>query len=105
MRMQHVRRRTIASAAAALFALAAPGCHSPTESLPGVVGRGPAIAAYTVPAQGTATSLDIGNWNLEWFGDPNNGPINDALQESNVRDVIAGADLDIWGLEEVVDVT
>ena len=104
--MQHVRRRTIASAAAALFALAAPGCHTPTETLPGVAARGgPTIAAVTVPAQGTASSLDIGNWNVEWFGDPANGPTNDALQESNVRDVIAGADLDIWGLEEVVDAT
>ena len=59
----------------------------------------------TIPAQGTAASLDIGNWNIEWFGDPANGPTNDALQESNVKDVIAGADLDIWALEEVVDTT
>ena len=59
----------------------------------------------TIPPQGTSASLDIGNWNLEWFGDAANGPTNDALQESNVKDVIAGADLDIWGVEEVVDTT
>lgn len=57
----------------------------------------------TIPAHGTAGSLDIGNWNIEWFGDAANGPTNDALQVSNVRDLISGADLDIWGLEEVVD--
>lgn len=56
----------------------------------------------TVPAQGSATTLDIGTWNVEWFGDTGFGPTNETLQQSNVRDVIAGADLDIWGLEEVV---
>lgn len=56
----------------------------------------------TVPAQGTSTSLDLATWNVEWFGDVNYGPTNEALQQQNVRDVIAGADADIWGLEEVV---
>lgn len=61
--------------------------------------------AVTIPAKGTATTLDIGNWNIEWFGDTANGPTNETLQQSNVRDVISGADLDIWGLEEVVSAT
>jgi endonuclease/exonuclease/phosphatase family metal-dependent hydrolase len=61
--------------------------------------------AVTIPARGTATTLDFGNWNIEWFGDTSNGPSNETLQQSNVRDVINGADLDIWGLEEVVSVT
>lgn len=61
--------------------------------------------AVTIPAKGTTTTLDIGNWNIEWFGDTSNGPSNETLQQSNVRDVISGADLDIWGLEEVVSVT
>jgi len=60
----------------------------------------PSAPRYT--AQGTASTLDVGTWNIEWFGDPSFGPTNEALQQSNVRDVIAGADEDIWGLEEVV---
>lgn len=59
----------------------------------------------TVPAKGTSSSLDFGTWNIEWFGDPANGPTDDALQAANVRDAIAGADLDIWGFQEVVNAT
>jgi len=56
----------------------------------------------TIPAKGSATTLDIASWNIEWFGDAANGPTNEALQLSNVRDVVAGTDFDIWGFEEVV---
>jgi endonuclease/exonuclease/phosphatase family metal-dependent hydrolase len=59
----------------------------------------------TVPARGTPGTLDIGEWNIEFFGSTSNGPTNEPLQLSNVHDVILGADLDIWGLEEVVSVT
>ena len=55
-----------------------------------------------VPAQGTASSLDFATWNVEWYGDAANGPTNETLQQANVRDVIAGADADVWALEEVV---
>lgn len=58
--------------------------------------------AAVVPSRGTASTFDVGAWNLEWFGDTGNGPTNEALQLSNARDVIAGADLDVWGLEEIV---
>jgi len=61
--------------------------------------------AVTIPARGTASTLDFGNWNIEWFGSTSNGPTNESLQLSNVRDVIQGSDLDIWGLEEVVSTT
>jgi len=61
--------------------------------------------ALTVPAKGTASTLDFGNWNIEWFGSTSNGPTNESLQLSNVRDVINGANLDIWGLQEVVSTT
>lgn len=61
--------------------------------------------AVTIPAQGGATTLDVGCWNLEWFGSKSNGPTNESLQQSNVRDVISGTDLDIWGVEEVVTAT
>ena len=59
----------------------------------------------TVAPQGTATTLDVANWNLEWFGSTANGPTDEALQLSNVRDAILGTDFDIWGLEEVVSNT
>ncbi|WP_239514385.1 lamin tail domain-containing protein [Streptosporangium sp. 'caverna'] len=62
----------------------------------------PAAHAATVPSQGSATQLDVGNWNVEWFGDTGTGPTNEALQQANVRDVMAGANMDVWGLSEVV---
>lgn len=56
----------------------------------------------SIPAVGTSTTLDLATWNLEWFGDAGNGPADEALQQSNVRAVIAGMDCDVWALEEVV---
>ena len=56
-----------------------------------------------VPALGTASSLDMATWNIEWFGDPANGPAPESLQVANVRDVIAGTDADIWSVQAVVD--
>ncbi|MFE0702220.1 lamin tail domain-containing protein [Streptomyces sp. NPDC058872] len=61
-----------------------------------------ANAAASVPSQGSPTQLDVGNWNVEWFGAPDFGPTDEALQQQNVRDVMAGADMDVWGLSEVV---
>jgi len=59
----------------------------------------------TVPPRGEPGVLDVGEWNLEFFGNTSHGPTNEALQLSNVRDVILGADLDLWALEEVVSRT
>ncbi|MEU4063855.1 lamin tail domain-containing protein [Streptomyces wedmorensis] len=61
-----------------------------------------ANAAASVPSQGSPTQLDVGNWNVEWLGAPDFGPTDEALQQQNVRDVMAGADMDVWGLSEVV---
>ena len=66
----------------------------------------PAANAVTpIPSQGSAAQLDVGNWNVEWFGDTGFGPSNEALQQQNVRDVMAGLDMDVWGVEEVVSTT
>ncbi|WP_030457181.1 lamin tail domain-containing protein [Herbidospora cretacea] len=62
----------------------------------------PTANAATVPSQGSTTQLDVGNWNIEWFGATGNGPTNEALQQQNVRDVMAGAGMDVWGLSEIV---
>lgn len=50
--------------------------------------------------------LDVGNWNIEWFGGAGEGqgPTDEALQLNNVRSVIQENGLDFWALEEVVDV-
>jgi hypothetical protein len=63
---------------------------------------GGAPISVVVPPKGNATSLDIGAWNIEWFGDTGNGPTDENLQRDNVADVLLGTDMDMWGLEEVV---
>lgn len=60
--------------------------------------------AIAIPAQGTATTFDVATWNIEWFGDPGNGPQDDDRQLNRVRDVIRGADLELWGVQEVTGV-
>jgi PKD repeat protein len=96
-------RRFIVRPLVLLAALALAGaCETPfaPSTSPTLAPSAPRYA--TVPAQGSSASLDFATWNLNWFGDAANGPTNEALQQSNVRDVIAGADADIWALEEVV---
>src|SRR5262245_29948869 len=85
------------------IALLAAACQSPTDApvRSSISSVRPNFAV--VPPQGTSSTLDVGNWNIEWFGATGFGPTNEALQAQNVRDVMAGLDLDIWGLEEVVD--
>ena len=51
---------------------------------------------------GSERTLDIATWNVEWFGAPNNGPSNDAMQVENVADIINGSGIDLWALQEVV---
>ncbi|MDC3959810.1 lamin tail domain-containing protein [Polyangium jinanense] len=98
---------TSASASLVVFAsslviIAAPACVAPEVDEPSVE---TATFAYTVPAKGTATTLDVAAWNLEWFGDTSRGPTNDTLQRQNAYDVITGADMDLWGVEEIVSVS
>lgn len=57
----------------------------------------------SIPARGTASTFDVATWNLLWFGDVGNGPRDEVLQLRRVRDVIKGADLDLWGVQEVVE--
>jgi lamin tail-like protein/endonuclease/exonuclease/phosphatase family protein len=66
---------------------------------------GEASFTQTIPGRGAATTLDIASWNIEWFGDTGNGPTNEALQLQNARAVIAGADMDIWGVAEIVSLS
>jgi endonuclease/exonuclease/phosphatase family metal-dependent hydrolase len=104
--MIRLHRSSAALALGVLLALPLAACDAPTAAarpraeLP----LGPA-SRVVIPAQGGSTTLDVGSWNLEWFGDAANGPSNDALQLQNAKDVISGSDLDVWGLVEVVDAT
>lgn len=60
-----------------------------------------ALPAQKLPAPGRSDRLEIGNWNVEWFGDTSNGPSNESLQLANVAAVLRASDIDIWGLCEV----
>jgi hypothetical protein len=48
-------------------------------------------------------TIDIVNWNIEWFGSSGFGPTNKDLQEQNVKQVLRYLDADIYALLEVVD--
>jgi hypothetical protein len=50
-----------------------------------------------------ATTLEVVNWNLEWFGSPTMAPNNDNLQEQNVKTILQNIGADIFGVVEVVD--
>jgi endonuclease/exonuclease/phosphatase family metal-dependent hydrolase len=88
------------SRAALLLGLALPlaACDTPLSSHSVIAPR-----LATVPAQGTASTLDVASWNIEWFGSTGNGPADESLQLANARDVISGADMDVWGVAEIVD--
>jgi endonuclease/exonuclease/phosphatase family metal-dependent hydrolase len=85
----------------ALSLLSLAACREVPERRPEPPDAGP-TGVSGVPARGTATTLDIASWNLEWFGDTVHGPTDEARQLRNARDVIAGADFDLWGVAEIV---
>lgn len=61
----------------------------------------------TISVKGTsidpATTLEVVNWNMEWFGSPLQNPANDDLQQQNAATVLKNANADIYALVEVVD--
>jgi endonuclease/exonuclease/phosphatase family metal-dependent hydrolase len=93
-----------ALALGALFAVSAAACEAPSgvlmqRTLTGV--DAPALAV--IPGKGTAATLDVASWNIEWFGSTGAGPVNEPLQLQNARDIISGTDFDIWGVAEITD--
>ena len=52
-----------------------------------------------------ATTLEVVNWNIEWFGSTINGPTNDAQQEQNVKTVLQNLNADIYAVSEIVSET
>jgi endonuclease/exonuclease/phosphatase family metal-dependent hydrolase len=61
--------------------------------------------AQNLPAFGVDSLLDVGAWNIEWFGDPSNGPSDESLQFTNVKKVLQSSNIDVWGIEEMSDNT
>lgn len=49
-----------------------------------------------------ATTLEVVNWNIEWFGSAGNGPTNDAQQEQNVKTILQNLNADIYAVTEIV---
>lgn len=64
----------------------------------------PGLAAQSVPPRGADDTFEIATWNLEFFGEPSQGP-SDAVQLNNVAAVIEQAEIDLWAVQEVVDQT
>ena len=46
-------------------------------------------------------TLDIVTWNVEWFGDPSNGPDDDNLQMQNAKTLIETMGADLYALQEI----
>jgi endonuclease/exonuclease/phosphatase family metal-dependent hydrolase len=77
--------------------------HDGSASQPSRVAEAPHTnTSHTLPARGASDTLDIASWNIEWFGAKGNGPVDKARQRDNAFEVIAGADMDIWGVAEIV---
>ncbi len=61
----------------------------------------PSAASAQVQGVGSAATLDVATWNIEWFGSASNGPSNEERQQDNVRDVLAASDIDLWAVQEI----
>src|SRR5512146_508691 len=102
--MIRLRHRHAAPVLGALLSLTFAACDAHSGGARGITAPdAPALAV--IPAKGTAATLDVASWNIEWFGSTSNGPTNEPLQLSNARDVISGTDFDIWGVAEITDQT
>ncbi|NNF59148.1 MAG: T9SS type A sorting domain-containing protein [Rhodothermaceae bacterium] len=66
-----------------------------------VLAAGVSASAQTLPAVGTDATLDVATWNIEHFGNPGSGPLNEELQFQNVLAVLRQADVDVWSLQEL----
>ncbi len=56
-----------------------------------------------VAKAGGEETLDVGSWNIEWFGSLQEGPADETLQARRVRETVEGSHVDAWGFQEVVD--
>jgi endonuclease/exonuclease/phosphatase family metal-dependent hydrolase len=56
-----------------------------------------------IPKIGKDYTLEICNWNIEWFGKQGFGPKDKNLQFSNIKEVIKESDIDIFAFQEVAN--
>ena len=61
------------------------------------------ITNKKIHAQGSASTLDVVSWNLEWYGHASNGPADNNLQEANAKKILRWLDADLYGMVEIVD--
>jgi hypothetical protein len=65
------------------------------------------VSNTVVSLKGTSidpvNTLEVVNWNMEWFGSTTLGPTNDAQQQANAQTILQNIGADIYGLVEVVD--
>jgi endonuclease/exonuclease/phosphatase family metal-dependent hydrolase len=47
-------------------------------------------------------TVDVGVWNLEWYGDLTHGPVDEETQQDNVRTILSTLQFDLVGLVEIV---
>ena len=88
-----------------VFVRFAPGQNN--QNYTGTVTVSTSLLSSVINIKGTSvdpnTTLEVVNWNVEWFGSTSFGPTNDNLQEQNVKTVLQTIGADIYGLVEVVD--
>jgi Bacterial Ig-like domain/Secretion system C-terminal sorting domain len=62
--------------------------------------------SQTVNLSGTSidpvTTLEVVNWNIEWFGSTGNGPTNEVQQEQNVKTILSNLNADVYAVTEIV---
>lgn len=69
----------------------------------------PTVTPIDVAVKGNsiddANTLEVVNWNVEWFGSTGFGPTNKQLQENNIKTITANIKADVFALVEVVSET
>lgn len=77
------------------------------EDFTGIITVSTSGITYAIDGKGTsinpAGTLEVVNWNVEWFGSPLQDPKNDELQQQNVTTVFNNLKADIFALVEVVN--
>lgn len=63
-----------------------------------------ALFAQILPQYGSDNTLEICNWNIEWFGKNGFGPSDKNLQKENVKKFINETNIDIIALQEVSNI-
>lgn len=63
------------------------------------------LSSAQISRVGSDALFDVATWNIEWFGAPNSGPNNDALQVQNVKEIIEGSEIELWAVQEISSTT